>query len=516
MPTDPVQRVAGDSGHITDHNRIHARVSGVVSVKEPPYSAAGDGVTDDSAAIQAAVDAVTAAGGGVLFFPRGTYKTGEIFVDTSNITFLGEGMTVSVITGNPALSYLFRKTGDTVRNGITFEKLGLVVTSGTTPSAMRLNAVTDFTMRDCRIVSAGQWGMVVGLAADTTSTRANKRIRFYNCRFEGPTVTYEQLLIYNAEDILISGCVFSDIGSDDSGGVGIGLFQNIDRATVEDCRFVSGGSTAINHRAIYYTLSCNNLRFSRCFFSGPMYGIWGAGESDLGTFGETYCRDVWIEGCYFNVGAAGAMLRAVDGGGAVSNTFYRCGLGPLVLGVPIVFSATKRTTRRVVVFGNAFIENNQTAQTAALNPCVFVEANEDTTMDLSVVGNTFADPGAPPNQYHFFASDGTTTGVDLDGILLAGNSGQLHGNGRTIVAASTKLTYGSNVHVYGNPGSQMDVVPYAKIDMGYGRILAAFSGTPEGSLAAPVGSLVLRQDGGTTSTIYIKETSTTSTGWVAK
>jgi hypothetical protein len=37
------------------------------------YGAIGDGVTDDSSAIQAAIDAVVAAGGGTLYFPHGTY-----------------------------------------------------------------------------------------------------------------------------------------------------------------------------------------------------------------------------------------------------------------------------------------------------------------------------------------------------------------------------------------------------------------------------------------------------------
>lgn len=37
------------------------------------FGAVGDGVTDDTAAIQAAIDAVSAAGGGAIFFPPGTY-----------------------------------------------------------------------------------------------------------------------------------------------------------------------------------------------------------------------------------------------------------------------------------------------------------------------------------------------------------------------------------------------------------------------------------------------------------
>jgi hypothetical protein len=40
--------------------------------------------------------------------------------------------------------------------------------------------------------------------------------------------------------------------------------------------------------------------------------------------------------------------------------------------------------------------------------------------------------------------------------------------------------------------------------------------TPEGAVTAPVGSLFLRADGGAGSTLYVKESGTGNTGWVAK
>ncbi len=41
-------------------------------------------------------------------------------------------------------------------------------------------------------------------------------------------------------------------------------------------------------------------------------------------------------------------------------------------------------------------------------------------------------------------------------------------------------------------------------------------GTPEGQISAPVGSIRLRTDGGAGTTLYVKESGTGNTGWIAK
>jgi hypothetical protein len=41
-------------------------------------------------------------------------------------------------------------------------------------------------------------------------------------------------------------------------------------------------------------------------------------------------------------------------------------------------------------------------------------------------------------------------------------------------------------------------------------------GSPEGVLTAPVGVLYLRTNGGAATTLYVKESGTGNTGWVAK
>ena len=49
-----------------------------------------------------------------------------------------------------------------------------------------------------------------------------------------------------------------------------------------------------------------------------------------------------------------------------------------------------------------------------------------------------------------------------------------------------------------------------------GVVWHAGAGSPEGVLAAPAGSLYTRTDGGPGKTLYVKETASGNTGWVAK
>jgi hypothetical protein len=47
------------------------------------------------------------------------------------------------------------------------------------------------------------------------------------------------------------------------------------------------------------------------------------------------------------------------------------------------------------------------------------------------------------------------------------------------------------------------------------RVLGG-TGSPEGAVTAPVGSLFLRDDGSTSTTLYVKTSGAGTTGWTAK
>lgn len=81
------------------------KLNGVISVKEPRFGAVGDGVADDTAAIQAALDAFpvngSAIGGRMIYFPAGTYLVSTLTWPQS-ISAIGDGHYSSIIKGNTA------------------------------------------------------------------------------------------------------------------------------------------------------------------------------------------------------------------------------------------------------------------------------------------------------------------------------------------------------------------------------------------------------------------------------
>jgi hypothetical protein len=103
-------------------------------VTAAPYNATGDGTTDDAAAINAAIAAYNAAGGGVLYFPKpaSAYLCGSALTTiTQNGWVLGDGSGSSRLNCTSATAALFSATA----TELVFQGLYLVNTGGATPSA---------------------------------------------------------------------------------------------------------------------------------------------------------------------------------------------------------------------------------------------------------------------------------------------------------------------------------------------------------------------------------------------
>ena len=74
-----------------------------------------------------------------------------------------------------------------------------------------------------------------------------------------------------------------------------------------------------------------------------------------------------------------------------------------------------------------------------------------------------------------------------------------------------------NTQSFGNAATRWQNAFVTQFRPGAGEpIWTSGAGTPEGAVTAPVGSLFTRTDGGASTTLYVKESGTGNTGWVAK
>lgn len=121
-----VSGLTTSTSQLTSHLKgIDTKISGYVNIKE--FGAVGDGITDDTVAIQDAIDSI-ASGGGV-FFPFGVYIVSDQITIPSSLILLGNNATItyetpSVMGSSAAFFYINTSISNVTIRGITFNGKG--------------------------------------------------------------------------------------------------------------------------------------------------------------------------------------------------------------------------------------------------------------------------------------------------------------------------------------------------------------------------------------------------------
>lgn len=111
-----------------------------------------DGVTPADSAIAAAIADTQAAGGGVVFFPPGTFLVNSpIVVNTVGVVFRGAGAAASVIKINSGTNNGFTVTS---ANGTQFQGLLITATSATTGKSIAVATTTGLTVEGVKTAAA--------------------------------------------------------------------------------------------------------------------------------------------------------------------------------------------------------------------------------------------------------------------------------------------------------------------------------------------------------------------------
>ncbi|HEY8749327.1 MAG TPA: right-handed parallel beta-helix repeat-containing protein [Tepidisphaeraceae bacterium] len=155
-------------------NGAFAGIFNVVS-----FGAVGNGIVDDTASIAAAVNALTIAGRGLIYFPSGTYRISNFInlQNLSNFEIRGAGATLKP-TDNREVADI---AGDVLRltNCSSFTISGLTINGNAThrgqgdnPASLRLQGCTYFRVTNCTFsdtVGDGLYICAANAANDATS-----------------------------------------------------------------------------------------------------------------------------------------------------------------------------------------------------------------------------------------------------------------------------------------------------------------------------------------------------------
>jgi hypothetical protein len=169
---------------------------------------------------------------------------------------------------------------------------------------------------------------------------------------------------------------------------------------------------------------------------------------------------------------------------------------------------------------SAFNYALQTNSTGHSNTAIGREALIDNTTGSlnSAVGiaalariTTGSDNTGVGNESGVFISDGVTSNTTPSNSVYIGSASKALADNQTnqIVIGHTAIGGGSNTATIGN--SSVTVL-YLAGSVGWFQ----GNGTPEGAVAAPVGSFYSRKDGGANTSFYVKESGSGNTGWIGK
>lgn len=207
------------------------------------YGAAGDGVTDDSAAIQSAIDALGV--GGIVFFPKGTYMCNSLYAD-SGIIFLGTGWgSILKRNGDPCIFYTNNADKVDIKN-LTFDRNEATTTqSSSVGTVINSGGSGIWRIDSCWFNYTSATEGTIFTVADTNSVSGSLALTISNCYMRN---VIEGLLTYGVKEFqftsnYIEGSVYGNFIQ--ISGLGTSGNSDYGRTTISGNTFIGCEAAAI-------------------------------------------------------------------------------------------------------------------------------------------------------------------------------------------------------------------------------------------------------------------------------
>lgn len=526
-----------------------ASSSGVfVSVKS--YGATGDGVTDDTVAIQATITAVSAAGGGTIYMPNGTYLVSTVlgFGDkgclhmASSCTLLGQSRTGTILKLKAGAPSFARPLSVNDADDVVIQNF--TIDGNKANQSVEEHRAAIFTENCARVHIAD--------------------MELRNNTGDGVLVHGNGIAFDWSEDVVMERCYMHD---NDRKGVSL-TGGGMRRITMRDCQFVNNyGSMHVEVQEIVY-----DVTVERCYCSpnaddsgyaisfgggGPSasrnIGAYLIGCTVLGAVNVIWQTTVVIEGnrimpqstsdarpisIHFDVTDvvvrdneiilptnSDSLDSAISVEGALDGSYYQ----PdqiLITGNRIRSQFSIGHAIALINAGDVVISNNMLINDLGGASSAGTGVNVSATLTALPTKHIIVANNYMFNWQFGVLTGGSTGGTAIASVIVVGNVIRLGGN--PVPLGAYTFDYGGNAPLQKCAVTANEIDGYTTVFYTYPPCPILLSGThgaggvysvtntPEGALTEIVGAMALRRDGGASTTLYVKTSGTGNTGWTAK
>jgi polygalacturonase len=262
---------------------------GLINVRE--QGAAGDGVRLDTKAIQQAIEACAAAGGGVVYFPPGKYLTGTLYLKSNITSYLERG---ALILGSKSLEDY----------PVTVAQYRSYTDNYTERSLIYAENLENVGLEGSGVID-GQ-----GAAFKGEYKVRPYMIRMIGCRnvtVSGVTLKDSPMWVQHylaCDNVYLRGITVASRVNANNDGIDI---DSCARVRIADCD-ISSGDDAIVLKSTSARV-CRNVTVTNCVLSTACNAL------KLGTESNGGFEDIVISNCVvYDTRLAGVALEIVDGG----------------------------------------------------------------------------------------------------------------------------------------------------------------------------------------------------------
>lgn len=462
------------------------------------FGAVGDGSTDNSAAITAAL-----AASDVVFIPFGTFNCDSSITMPAGTQIFGDG-TLNFTNGS------LKPVSDCIVDGLTITGNG---NTNNDSAIVITGSVSEIIVRNCVLKDTYGSGITIANGANKVTVQG---CRITNCGT--PATAILPVNSYIGHGIYLAGITSTIVIQNNE------ISHTFGQAAI----FIdSSNGVLIQNNYIHNTFWAGIRGYDS---SGPLYQVFIDGNrleyiGSQNTTGDAVgCNGIAsfntaTQSPYYNIWdwvVTNNSLNfinenGIEGAGYIANNIIR---QTNYRGLASV------SPEGIYTQGPAKILNNilYYCGKVGVAGCIRVYYDVNATADvgtIEVVGNETSDP---LNGYgisvQLVNGPGSLTGINVSNNTMV--------NGGLTMSAVSGTSY-INAYVFGNKtlggsgsATSLDSSIVNQFNNSWSPQLYTGTGSPEGVVAAVVGSLYTNVSGGTSTTLYVKTSGSSTTGWTAK